>query len=94
MGLFSSEKKNISKREWEKKVRPALRAKGMLSERISGLEGLFWSDMNETRAEDRGIDKEEFDTQMEWLEINKNREGGRLTERDLATIQEVLGKYF
>lgn len=92
MGLFWGDPKpRVSKREFEKFVRSALRARNFTHKEIDFVEGLFNGDMNESSERERGVDATELAQQIGWLKAHKSNHSLSLEQINL--IDEVMTKY-
>jgi len=93
MGFFGTDKKNISHYEWKEQVRSELFGKDLTSEEIDRIEGLFWTDIQETSEYEKGIDKQEFESKMTWLSDPNHARAFMLSAEKIALIREVMEKY-
>lgn len=87
MGIFGSDKPNVSKREFEK-VCSSLYSKGFKSHEVDKVKQVLRGDLAEGGAYQQGIDKHELAGAMDFMKKNRT-----FSESKIKTIEEQLKKH-
>jgi len=91
MGLFGNYKKNISKREFFKEVRPVLASKDFTKDERDYIEGIFHGDIEESTDYERGIDDKELERGLRF--IREHMDAHTLTKEQIDILEEAMKRF-
>ncbi|HEC30614.1 MAG TPA: hypothetical protein ENI66_01200 [Candidatus Yonathbacteria bacterium] len=87
MGLFGTNRKNVSRLEF-REVRGALRSRGFSDNEVDDVSMIFRGDMESSSDVTRGIDAKEIAEGISWM--RKNRSKHNIEEKKIGILEEIL----
>lgn len=92
MGFFDRAKKTVSEREL-RQIKENLHGDHYWSkEQIGKFESIFHGEMSEKDPLHKGLDKEETERTLNWMQENKHEHG--FTDHHIETMRQEFEKHF
>lgn len=92
MGLFFDDPKpRVTQKEWREKIRSRLVDRGLEKKEVDYVESIFHGDMEEVDLKHTGIQVEEIERGISWLQ--NNRKSHTLNDEQIAIVTEELKKF-